>query len=75
MSLKLKSARCFKTYRFETESLSKHHVSSTASHFPPIAFKRCYGASLYLDFELNRSSDPLAESAELTCRYPKGYNN
>ena len=45
------------------KSASKHRVIKYYSEsFSPVAFKRCYVASLDLDFELNRSSDPLAKS-------------
>ena len=36
--------------------------NTTVSHFPPVASKRCYVTSSDLNFELNRSPDPLAKS-------------
>ena len=59
INLKLKSARRFKTERFESlKSVSKHRVIKKYSEsFSSVAFKRCYVASSDLDFELNRSSD------------------
>ena len=60
----MKSARRFKTERFESlKSFSKHNGKKYyGESFPPVARKRCYVASLDLDFELNRSPDPLAKS-------------
>ena len=60
-NLKLKSASRFKMERFESlKSLSQHRVIKYYSEsISPVAFKRCYVASLDLGFELNRSSDPL----------------
>ena len=47
MNLKLKSARRFKTKRFESlKSVSKHRVIKKYSEsFSSVAFKRCYVAS------------------------------
>ena len=45
------------------KSASKHRVIRYYSEsFCPVAFKRCHVASLDLDSELNRSSDPLAKN-------------
>ena len=60
INLKLKSARRFKTERFESlKSVSKHRVIKKYSEsFSSVAFRRCYYVpSSDLDFELNRSSD------------------
>ena len=50
--------------RFESlKSFSKHNGEKYYSEsFPPVASKRCYVACSDLDFELNRSLDPLAKS-------------
>ena len=50
--------------RFESlKSVSKHRVIKCKSNaFSQVAFKRYYVASLDLDFELSRSSDPLAKN-------------
>ena len=62
--LKLKSACRFKTERFESlKSVSKHRViKQYMESFSPVALKRYYVASLDLDFELNRTSDPLPKT-------------
>ena len=59
----MKSARHFKTERFESlKSFSKHIGQKYYSEsFPQVSSKRCYVASSDLDFELNRSSNPLAK--------------
>ena len=45
--------------------MSKHRVINIkyySESFSPVAFKRCYVASLDVDFDLKRSSNPLAEN-------------
>ena len=60
----MKSARRFKTERFESlKSFSKHNGSKYyRESFPPVVSKRCYVAFSDLDFEVNRNSDPIAKS-------------
>ena len=61
----MKSERRFKTERFEgLKSFSNHNGQKYYSEsFPPVTSERlCYVASSDLDFELNRSKDPLAQS-------------
>ena len=59
----MKLARRFKTERSESlKSFSKYNGYIYYSEsFPPVASERCYVPSSYLDFELNRNLDPLAE--------------
>ena len=60
-NLTLKSARRFETKRFESASM-QYVRKYYSDPFPPVTSKRYYAASLDLDFELNRSSDPLAKT-------------
>ena len=56
----MKSARRFKTERFPSFKNVQIYYSES---FPPVAAKRRNVAYLDLDFELNKSSGPLAKNS------------
>ena len=73
----MKSAHRFKTERFESlKSFSKHNGKKYyRESFSQVASGRCYVASSGLDFELNRSSDPLAKNGYKFVDILKASNN
>ena len=64
IDLELKSACHFKTERFESlKNVRKQHVQKYYSEsFPRVASKTRNVAFLDIDFELNKSSNPLAKN-------------